>query len=58
MKVKHTFSRKVENYEEKLNILILGKENITLKGKKAKRNKNKIQTEATILVPRVTSTIP
>lgn len=42
MKVKHTFSRKVENYEEKLNILILGKENITLKGKKAKRNKNKI----------------
>lgn len=36
MKVKHAFGRKVENYEEKLKISILGKENITLKGKKTK----------------------
>lgn len=36
MNVKHTFRRKVENYEEKFKILILGKENITLKGEKSK----------------------
>lgn len=43
MKVKHTLGRKVENYEEKLNILILGKKILLKKGKKQNQTKIKMK---------------
>lgn len=39
MKVKHTLGRKVENYEEKLNILILGKKYYLKRGKSKTKQK-------------------
>lgn len=50
MKVKYAFGRKVENYEEKLNISILGKENITFKREK-NQNKIKMKQEQSFLSP-------